>query len=94
MSGKPQSYRSRVLRVVNASPDWLRADDIAQRTSLTYLQTIYALNALYNFELVARQSSKRGARWGSLVLVEHKPGAEAAKTLEDIFRGFARQTTD
>ncbi|CAB4122782.1 hypothetical protein UFOVP33_52 [uncultured Caudovirales phage] len=89
MSGKPQSYRSRVLRVVNASPDWLRADEIAKRTSLTYHQTIYALNALYNFDLVARLGSKRGSRWGSLVLIEHNPGAEAAKTLEEIFRGFA-----
>ena len=88
MSGKPQSYRSRVLRVVNASPDWLRADEIAKRTSLTYLQTIFALNALYNFELVARKGSKRASRWGSLVLIEHNQGAEAAKTLEDIFRGF------
>lgn len=88
MSGKPQTYRARVLRVVNASPDWLRSTDIAKRTGLTYLQTIFALNALYNAELIARHGRKSTARWGSLVLVEHDPGAEAVKTLEAIFRGF------
>lgn len=85
-----QTYRARVLRVVNASPDWLQARDIAQRTRLTYHQTIYALNALYNSGNVARQGRKSTAQWGSLVLIEHNPSADAIATLEQIFHGFTQ----
>ena len=88
MSGTRQTYRARVLRVVNASPDWMKATDISRRTGLTYLQTIFALNALYNSGRVARDGRKSGSRWGSLVLIEHNQGEDAVKTLEAIFRGF------
>jgi hypothetical protein len=78
------TYRARVLAVVNASPGWLTARDIAAQASLTYLQTIYALNALLNTEALARQGRKSTARWGSLVLVEHSPTSAALATLESI----------
>ena len=87
---KQRTYRSRVLRVVNASPDWMLARDIAKRTGLTYLQTIFALNALFNSGSIARHGRKSTARWGSLVLIEHDPSTEAIATLEAIFRDFAR----
>jgi len=91
MAGTRQTYRSRVLRVVNASHDWLTARDIAKRTSLTYLQTVFALNALFNAGCIARHGRKSTARWGSLVLVEHSPSADAIATLEEIFHGFTQQ---
>jgi hypothetical protein len=93
MSGTRQTYRSRVLRVVNAETEWLQARQIAQRTSLTYHQTIFALNALYNTGAIARSGRKSTARWGSVLLIENNPTAEALATLEQIFHGF-RPTLD
>lgn len=87
-----RTYRSRVLRVLNASPDWMLASDIAKRTGLTYHQTIYTLNALFNAGAIARHGRKSTARWGSLVLIEHNPSADAIATLESIFHGFTRIT--
>lgn len=92
MSGTRLTYRARVLRVLNASPDWLQARDIAKRTGLTYHQTIFALNALFNSGSVARHGRKSTARWGSLVLIEHDPSADAIATLQSIFHGFQHPT--
>lgn len=85
-----RTHRSRVLRTVNASPNWMQARDIAKRTGLTYLQTIFALNALFNSGSIARHGRKSTARWGSLVLIEHNPTLDAIATLEAIFRDFTR----
>ena len=90
MAGTRRTFRSRVLRVVNASHDWVTARDIAQRTGLDYLQAVFALNALLNAGLIARQGRKATARWGSLVLVEHTPSADAFATLERLFHGLPR----
>lgn len=94
MSGTPRTYRSRVLRVVNATPDWTTARDIAQRTGLSYLQAVFALNALYNAGAIARQGRKSTARWGSVVLVEHTPNAQALATLQAIFHAFNQPSPD
>lgn len=84
------TYRARVLTVLNASPDWLTAREVSALSGLGYLQTIYALNALHNAELIARSGRKSTARWGSIVLVEHDPSADAIKTLEAIFHAIRR----
>jgi predicted HTH transcriptional regulator len=78
------TYRSRVLAVVNASPHWMTAREIANQASITYKQAIYALNSLYNLGSLARQGRKSTARWGSLCLVEHDPSPSAVAILEAI----------
>ncbi len=85
------TIRARVLRAVNASPDWQSARAIAQATGLQYLQTVFALNALYNAGHIARHGKKTSARWGSAVLVEHNPTAEALATLNALFHAHHQQ---
>lgn len=87
MSSHRLTYRARVLAVLNAAHDWMLAIEIANATGLTYLQTIFALNALLNMGSIARDGKKSTARWGSLILVEHTPDYSAVKTLEEILYG-------
>lgn len=58
-----QTYRMRVLAVVEASPSSLTGRDIATACGLTYKQAIDALNALYNYGRVHRHGRKFMARW-------------------------------
>jgi DNA-binding IclR family transcriptional regulator len=66
MDGRPtpqQTYRMRVLAVVQASPSPLTGREIASACGLTYKQAIDALNALHNHGKVNRQGRKFTARW-------------------------------
>lgn len=66
MDGQPtpqQTYRMRVLAVVEASPSPLTGWDIANACGLTYKQTVDALNALFNHGKVQRNGRKFTARW-------------------------------
>lgn len=85
------TFRARVLAALNQSSEWMTARAVASATGLTYLQAVFALNALLNAEAIARQGRKSTARWGSLVLVEHQPDAEALATLESILLGTPRR---
>ena len=85
MSPMRVTFRARVLRAINASHQWMQARDVATATGLTYQQTIFALNALYNAGHIARHGKKATAQWGSTVLVEHNPTAEALSTLTQHF---------
>lgn len=74
MNGQPtpqQTYRMRVLAVVEASPSPLTGRDIAHACGLTYKQAIDALNALYNYGSVHRQGRKFMARWSRVLPQEH-----------------------
>lgn len=85
MTSTRVTYRARVLRVLNAYHGWMHSRDVAQACGLTYHQTIYALNALLNAGHIARQGKKATAQWGSTVLVEHSPAADALATLHALF---------
>lgn len=66
MDGQPtpqQTYRMRVLSVVEVANEPLTGREIAKAASLTYKQTIDALNALYNYGRVHRHGRKFMARW-------------------------------
>lgn len=80
--------RARILAILAASPTWMTARDIAREADLDYKQVIDALNMLLLAGRVARSGRKSVARWGSLVLVEHDPAADAIATLESVLRGF------
>ena len=70
MDGQPtpqQTYRMRVLAVVEASPSPLTGRDIAHACGLTYKQAIDALNALYNYGKVQRHGRKFIARWSRVL---------------------------
>ena len=85
MTSTRVTYRARVLRVLNASPQWMHARDVATIAGLSYHQTLFALNALLNAGHIARQGKKSTAQWGSTVLVEHNPTADALATLHALF---------
>ena len=85
MTSTRVTYRARVLRVLNASHGWMTARDIAQACGLTYHQTLFALNALLNAGHIARHGKKSTSQWGSTVLVEHNPAADALATLHALF---------
>ena len=76
MDGQPtpqQTYRMRVLAVVEASPSPLTGRDIATACGLTYKQAIDALNALYNYGRVHRHGRKFMARWSHVQPVSPIP---------------------
>jgi len=80
-----QTYRMRVLTVIDASSTYLSGQQIAQLTGLTYRQTIDALNALNNMAKVARTGRKFTARWGRIPeALDESP----VIALEKAFRGF------
>ena len=81
------TFRARVLAVVNAAHGWMTAREIAAQAGIHYHQAIFALNALLNAEIIARQGRKSTARWGSLVLVEHTPNRSAIYLLESLLNG-------
>lgn len=82
-----QTYRMRVLAVIDASDACHAGRDLAKATGLTYRQTIDALNALNNMGKVARTGRKFTARWCRVPqpLVENP-----VITLERAFQGFFR----
>ena len=82
------SYRVRVLAVVEASPCWMTGKQIADATGLTYKQAIDALNALNNMERIARTGRKFTARWGRLSLITNDQISESFALLNDCFRSF------
>jgi hypothetical protein len=83
-----QTYRQRVLDVIDRENRPLTGHEIAQLTDLTYRQTIDALNALFNMEKIARTGRKFTARWGKLVESEAKENP--ALLLARIFANMRR----
>ena len=88
MSRRLLSYRAKVIQCLESKEQWFRAVDVADETKLTYEQTIYALNALLNIHKVARQGSKRGARWASVQFAA--PKQTTPHQLHSIFHAFCR----
>lgn len=84
------SYRVRVLAVVESSPCWMTGKQIADASGLTYKQAIDALNALNNMERIARTGRKFTARWGRLSLAANTNNqiSESFALLNDCFRSF------
>lgn len=82
-----QTYRMRVLAVIDASEACYTGQQLAQATGLTYRQTIDALNALNNMAKVARTGRKFTARW---CRVPQPLDENPAITLERAFQGFFR----
>lgn len=80
-----QTYRMRVLTVIEASNAYFTGQQLAQLTGLTYRQTIDALNALNNMEKVARTGRKFTSRWGK---VTQSLDETPVIALEKAFRGF------
>ena len=87
MTSTRVTNRSRVLRVLNASPQWMTARDVAQLAQLTYEQTLYALNALLNTGRASRSGKKSTARWGnrSMSADNNSSTANALATLHKLF---------
>lgn len=83
-----QTYRMRVLAVVQASTTPLTGQQISDATGFTYKQTIDALNALNNAAKIARIGRKFTARWCRVTTTS--PTDNAAHALEQAFRGFFR----
>lgn len=83
-----QTYRMRVLAVIQASPVPLTGQQIADATGFAYKQTIDALNALNNAAKIARIGRKFTARWCRLTTTS--PADNPAHALEQAFRGFFR----
>lgn len=80
-----QTYRMRVLAVIEATDTFFTGQQLATLTGLTYRQTIDALNALNNMAKVARTGRKFTARWGKVPkTLDENP----AIALEKAFRGF------
>lgn len=78
------TLRCRVLAVIRESDTTLTGAEIARRAGVSYRQTIFALNALYNAGKIAREGRKFTARWCS---VEAKPSPPPAFVLlEQFFR--------
>lgn len=82
-----QTYRMRVLAVIEASEACYTGQQLAQATGLTYRQTIDALNALNNMAKVARTGRKFTARW---CRVPQKLDEHPVFMLERAFQGFFR----
>ena len=80
-----QTYRMRVLAVIEASDDFLTGQQVSVVAALTYRQTIDALNALNNAAKVARTGRKFTARWGRVTVT---PDDNPALLLQQAFRGF------
>lgn len=80
-----QTYRMRVLAVIEATDTFHTGQQLATLTGLTYRQTIDALNALNNMAKVARTGRKFTARWGK---VHESLDENPAIALEQAFRGF------
>lgn len=78
------TYRRTVLSVVTSAEASLSGKDVAGLAGLTYRQTIDALNALNNMELVRRTGRKFTARWSRIQPAITHP----AHALEQAFRGF------
>jgi hypothetical protein len=80
-----QTYRMRVLAVIETADTFYTGQQLATLTGLTYKQTVDALNGLLNMEKVARTGRKFTSRWGRLPkTLDENP----ALTLEQAFRGF------
>jgi hypothetical protein len=80
-----QTYRMRVLAVIEATDAFFTGQQLATLTGLTYRQTIDALNALNNMAKVARTGRKFTARWGKVPkALDENP----VIALEKAFRGF------
>jgi hypothetical protein len=60
------TLRHRVLVVIQESDINLTGAEVAKRAGVSYRQTIFALNALYNMGRIARTGRKFTARWGSI----------------------------
>ena len=58
-----QTFRMRVLAVLESSPVTLTGREISLATGVPYKQTIDALNGLLNYGRVSRTGHKFTARW-------------------------------
>ncbi len=58
-----QTYRMRILAVVESSHHALTGREIAHATGIPYKKTIDALNALHNYGRVHRIGKKFTAKW-------------------------------
>ena len=80
-----QTYRMRVLAVIESTDAFFTGQQLAKLTGLTYRQTIDALNALNNMAKVARTGRKFTSRWGK---VPNSLDENPVVALEKAFRGF------
>lgn len=80
-----QTYRMRVLAVIESTDAFFTGQQLATLTGLTYKQTVDALNALNNMAKVARTGRKFTARWGK---VPEQLDENPVIALEQAFRGF------
>lgn len=80
-----QTLRQRVIVVINATTAPITAREIAHRAGMSYLQAVFALNALNNYGLVQRIGAKSTARW-----TRKRGHINQALALERAFRGFFR----
>jgi len=87
-AAKAQTYRMRILAVIDAAEACFTGQQLAQMTGLTYRQTIDALNALNNMEKVARTGRKFTARWCKKA--PPKTNENPAWLLEKAMKGFFR----
>lgn len=60
---RKQTYRMRVLSIVESAVLPLTGRDIAKQCGLAYKQVIDALNALYNHGKVSRIGRKMSSMW-------------------------------
>ncbi len=82
---KPGSYCHRVLIALDDIDEPIKARDLASRVGLTYMQTVFALNALNNNELVTRIGSKSTSMW---VKRRYLVPGNPIIALEIAFKGF------
>lgn len=80
-----QTYRMRVLEVIEATDQLFTGHQVAQLTGLTHKQAIDALNGLLNLERIVRTGRKFTARWGRL---PQQLDENPALTLEKALRRF------
>lgn len=88
-----KSLRQIVQEAIEASAAVLSAEQLAERTGLTYKQTIDALNALHNTGRIVRHGRKFSARWGA-VPPPPNPNDTPAKHLADAFSSFFTTPTE
>lgn len=87
------SLRQIVQEAIEASASVLSAEQLAERTGLTYKQTIDALQGLHNTGRVVRHGRKISARWGAIPPPPN-PNAPQAKHLADAFSAFFTTPTE
>jgi DNA-binding IclR family transcriptional regulator len=75
------SLRALIQACIDASPTYLTAQEVSQRTGIPYKATIDVLHALHNRDCIVRDGRKFSARWGSRRLRQAAAAAPSGWTL-------------